>query len=182
MRHHLPRLSLVAILALGLTLPTAADAKRHHKSKSKAKSAQKSKAKAKTAQKRRRANAFPSTLPKGKALKGVWSVVGQGNNFSTNTINYHWPLRSAPGAVVVPFNHDATDQGCPGNVENPLATRGKVCFYAGSFSNNLGQFGSIRPEDGVEMQVDRFGVVLFARGADPNLPFAVHGTWAVMGN
>jgi hypothetical protein len=172
MRHHLPRLSLVAILALGLSLPTAADAKRHHKDK----------AKAKTAQKKRKANAFPSTLPKGKSLKGVWSVVGQGNNFSTNTINYHWPLRKAPSALVVPFNHDASADGCPGNVENPLANRGMVCIYAGSFANNLGQFGSIRPEDGVEMQVNRFGVILFARGGDPNLPFATHGTWAVTGN
>jgi hypothetical protein len=171
MRHHLPRLSLVALLAVGVALPTtAAEAKK------------KRSAKAKTAQKRNAANAFPKTLPRGKTLKGVWSVVGQGQNFSTTSISYHWPLARAPQAVVVPFNQDASGDGCPGNVQNPLASRGRLCLYSGSFANNLGAFGSIHPETGAEQQVGRFGVVLFGRGADPNLPFAAHGTWAVTGN
>ena len=124
---------------------------------------------------------FPSKLPRGKTLKGVWSLVGQGEGYATSAISFQWPLAKTPKIVVVPQGTDATASGCPGTVADPKARRGLLCVFAG-FTTNLGKFGSIGPTNGTLMQADRHGVILFAQGGDATQAFAVHGTYAVTGN
>jgi hypothetical protein len=171
MRLHLRRVAPTAVLAVALALtPSLAQAKtkKHHRSRASSAAT--------------KVQPFPSRLPKGKTVVGAWSVVGFGGAFATSSISYLWPLRSAPKIVVVPNGVDGTDDGCPGNAVTPKSTNGKLCLYSGKVANNLAEFGVIAPGTGVQMAAERTGAVVFAKGADPTLPFAVHGTWAVTGN
>lgn len=78
---------------------------------------------------------FPSQLPSGKTLTGVYSVSGVAtgaDQYFDMPISFGFRFASAPAVVTVGINdtaEEAAAAGCPGTKDNPQAAPGKVCIY-----------------------------------------------------
>ena len=84
---------------------------------------------------------FPSVLPSGKTLTGVFSVTGvavAANQYADMPISLGFRFASAPTVVTIGASDTPTQRaaaGCPGTSEDPLAAPGKFCLYEFGFAN-----------------------------------------------
>jgi hypothetical protein len=119
---------------------------------------------------------FTETLPPGKTETGAWNLVSQASDFGNGgmtAISFPIPLTANIGSNVH-FNQPET-ANCPGNVEEPLAKEGHLCFYQG-FNSGLSEFSAFNPEKPGELGVGSTGAVLIAEGEVGTVAW---GTWAV---
>jgi hypothetical protein len=135
------------------------------------------------------AGALLDTLPSGRTLRGSYSFSGfssggaAASQYDTapadGQISFQIPLAGAP-AVEIIAKGGAPTGTCPGSVTDPLASRGRLCVYESSISDNDG-LSAFSPATGVHDVATRFGAGLFVTG--PGGPASVHrtskGSWAV---
>ncbi len=82
-----------------------------------------------------------ATLPPEMTETGTWWFQGNGNEVQAAPISFPIPLSSADAAQVtdVFFSHNTSPsvfaEECPGDLNNPDAKPGVLCFYVNSFSN-----------------------------------------------
>jgi Collagen triple helix repeat (20 copies) len=135
---------------------------------------------------------FNTTLPKGKTLKGDWSITqtlpGTGliGGATSTAVSFGIPLEAAPTVIYIKEN-EATPSGCTGNAEDPGAEPGNLCVFTGS-EDNISQVSVCPTSESVNAWVNC--VSGGGRKADPS-GFAValfdaqaglvtlNGTWAV---
>lgn len=76
---------------------------------------------------------FTETLPKGKTLKGEWSLaspeVSAANKQIVSSVSFGIPLAKAPLPHYI-RSGGTTPAGCTGNVEEPGAEEGNLCVFA----------------------------------------------------
>lgn len=118
---------------------------------------------------------FPSTLPSGKTIVGVFDVEGVSSgaisstgSLATGSISY---LYEAPSQKVVYVAAGGSDPHCTGTFEAPTAPAGYTCIYEKGNSNA----GS----HGVNFQTAT-GVALYVFSTAAGM-FEIHGTWAATG-
>jgi Collagen triple helix repeat (20 copies) len=141
---------------------------------------------------------FTETLPKGKTLKGEWSVSSAVDGNVVGSVSFGIPLKEAPTTVAyvkAPTEEERTKEefpvdpaGCTGNVENPGATEGVLCVFGGTEQNIsvLPKFCGLSqpaiaacyfaPAGGGTADKMGFG---FLVGGKEEGPVIVSGTWAV---
>jgi hypothetical protein len=124
---------------------------------------------------------FTETLPKGKTLKGEWSVVGTAtaaaNAFATS-VNFAFPLKTAPTAHFVKAGVTTAPPGCgKGTAEKPEAEEGNLCVFAGGVINVSGEL-AIENFFTNEPGASKSGFSLLAVSAASGQVEAI-GTWAV---
>ena len=78
------------------------------------------------------AGTFPSTLPAGQTLRGVYAVDDQGED----AIAFAFALPSAPAPHWLAAGATPTTE-CPGSAAAPTAAPGHLCVYEGSASGLL---------------------------------------------
>ena len=82
------------------------------------------------------AGPFPTSLPIGKTLTGVYRTQVLSGVATPDTETFAYPLAAAPAANFVGIGTTAPPQ-CPGSVSDPQAAPGNLCVYAA-----LGQTGA----------------------------------------
>jgi hypothetical protein len=128
------------------------------------------------------------TLPKGKTLKGEWSVSAF-KAAATDSVSYALPLVAAPTAHYIKPGEEPLPAGCTGNVEEPGAAAGNLCVFASEEKNSIKEFFS-KPfpticawETGSSgcfpSQSSRLGFGVEALAEEAEKPVAAAGTWAV---
>jgi hypothetical protein len=119
------------------------------------------------------------TLPSGKTLTGVYSIVGQADGGATpagNAISFAFPLASAPVAHMI-GQGVTPPQECPGNAGNPSAAPGHLCVYEAGKLNTNGPPQECDPLSGCPATNRRgIGIQIFSMGVGT---FNSSGTWAV---
>ncbi len=137
---------------------------------------------------------YTETIPKGKTLKGDWSIAEQvpGTGFveggASTAVGFGIPLAEAPEAVSYVKEGEATPSGCTGDVSNPGAEPGHLCVFAAfEFNGNVTQ-ASICPATApvlfciagtVEPGADPSGFVIGVVDSKEKGLIAANGTWAV---
>ncbi len=118
---------------------------------------------------------FPSTLPSGKTIVGVFDVEGVSSggisstgSLATGSISY---LYEAPSQTVVYVAAGGSDPHCTGNFAAPTAPPGYTCIYE-TENGNAGAHG-------VNFHTDA-GVALYVFSAAAGA-FEIHGSWAATG-
>lgn len=135
---------------------------------------------------------FTETLPKGKTLKGDWTIeadlVGTGfvEGSASTAISFGIPLAAAPEPVYVKES-GLTPAGCTGNVEEPGAEKGHLCVFASSeFNSQVPGICSSGKHSGLQCantsslgnDSDRFGFQINAIDKAAGT-MILNGTWAV---
>jgi hypothetical protein len=111
------------------------------------------------------------TLPKGKTMRGMWSVVVGGVNAEApsgaGTISFPFALPSSPQAVYVKEEGEHEEE-CPGSSTEPEAAEGILCIYQ--------IFAFDKPGNFAQAPNTTFGAIpLFIGGEDGGV---VGGSWA----
>ena len=85
---------------------------------------------------------FTETLPKGKTLKGDWSL-GEtaATGFQFTGVSFGIPLESAPTAIYVSTTAASTPAHCIGNAQEPGAEAGYLCVFAEAESSIVEELG-----------------------------------------
>jgi hypothetical protein len=124
---------------------------------------------------------FVEKLPAGKTLTGEWSVVGTAtaaaNAFATS-VNFAFPLKTAPTAHFVKAGVTAPPGCGKGTAEKPEAEEGNLCVFAGAVINVSGEL-AIENFFTNEPGASKSGFSLLAVSAASGQVEAI-GTWAVM--
>ena len=78
------------------------------------------------------------TLPEGKTLTGVWSIIGQDSALIPmgTSVSYALPLPEAPAMHYIRPG-EGNPPGCTGNANEPAAAEGNLCVYAVEENNSL---------------------------------------------
>lgn len=147
---------------------------------------------------------FTETLPKGKTLKGDWSIIaylpatGFIEGGGSTGVSFGIPLAAAPEPIYVPApteeeenKHQFPDapEGCTGNVEEPGAEAGHLCVFART-QYNVSEvhicsathpvFVCVEGQGGADVvrTADRSGFLIGALD-EAKGPMFLSGTWAV---
>ena len=116
---------------------------------------------------------FPSTLPAGKTIVGVYDLEGTAaavNGLVTGDISY---LYAAPDQTEVYVKNGVSNPNCTGTANAPTAPPGFTCIYEISASNAQAE------NRGINFSRDS-GVGLYVySGAAGH--FLMYGTWAATG-
>ena len=94
-------------------------------------------------------NPWPSTVPSGATLKGVWLLAhdvvqlcgGCHTELAQMSLSFQAPLASAPQAAFVGGPY--TSAHCSGDAGDPLADPGWICFYLADTNLAAGETGFI---------------------------------------
>jgi hypothetical protein len=138
---------------------------------------------------------FPSVLPAGKTLTGVYSVTGVATNpdqYFDMPISFGFRFASAPAVVIVgaddPAGPEAAAAGCPGDAEDPQADPGKLCVYEMARDNTKvvagleaggdpARIGAYAPPAGNFNGATRHGTILEVYSSGAGNLYS-NGTWA----
>ncbi|HWX45016.1 MAG TPA: hypothetical protein VNY52_06810 [Solirubrobacteraceae bacterium] len=131
---------------------------------------------------------FTETLPSGKTLKGVWTLVdpaGKESGAVLSSVSFGIPLHEAPVAVYIKAGEEPpAGSGCTGNAQEPAAEKGFLCVFAAQeINDNAVKICALSspalPECVLSgSTADKFGFGLLARIKEDG-SLIVNGTWAV---
>ncbi len=127
------------------------------------------------------AGPFPSSLPSGQTLTGVWATDGTAaaaGAAAQTEISFAYPLASAPAANIV-LSGGSSTAACPGTLANPEATSGNLCLYEDS-ATNADLLSAGNPVTNTGNASSRFGATVNIRSVASGF-FGDNGTWAVTG-
>ncbi len=137
------------------------------------------------------------TLPKGKTLKGEWSISSIGTHEAVTSVSFALPLKKAPEAhYIYAGDAPAAGSGCKGTLEKPEAEEGKLCVFAhyeeNSLKSELGvavpticawESSTTAPEYCLSPpNASPFGFGMEAFAESNTARMLLNGTWAVTGN
>lgn len=123
---------------------------------------------------------FPTTLPSGKTLTGVYSVTftsQAAGNVGQSAVSYAFPLALAPSTTFIPAGSSSTS-ACPGTAAQPTATAGNLCIYESDAENEQATPSIADPatNTGPGGGAYGFGIGVAANGAGLTVS---RGSWAV---
>jgi hypothetical protein len=125
---------------------------------------------------------FPSTLPSGKTLTGVFEatdgIPAKLKGYAQAAISFPFPLAANPKAEVIEASGKATEH-CPGSRESPSAAAGYLCIYV--WTSNGPAVGAYNPANEAP-GAGKTGAVAFTEvKCEAESPCNAHlvGTWAV---
>ncbi len=127
------------------------------------------------------AGPFPSSLPSGQTLTGVWATDGNaaaGGDAAQTEISFAFPLASSPSTNIV-LSGGSSTAACPGTLANPQATSGNLCLYEDS-PTNANTLTTGNPVTNTGNSSSRFGATVNIRSIASGF-FGDNGTWAVTG-
>jgi hypothetical protein len=122
---------------------------------------------------------FPTVVPRGETLTGVWVVSGEATGatqYADETVSFDYPFRVAPQPVMVTLAHNGDPAHCKGTVAKPSAAAGFVCIYVTS-SNHIGSITPFSPITNQVYQATRFGWGVYSTSSEAGDAIA-NGTWA----
>jgi hypothetical protein len=131
---------------------------------------------------------FPTTLPPGKTLSGVFGLYGVGHvdngvEMASHDISFTYPLASAPVVGVVRLGAASPPPECSGTVAEPTAPPGWLCVYEGRAQNKrIGAYpGVSAPGSGFTPSASRYGARISTQGQATGTGWFYwsEGTWAV---
>jgi len=127
------------------------------------------------------AGPFPTSLPVGQTLTGVWGTDGTaaaGGAAAQTQVSFAFALASAPSQNIV-LSGGSSTAACPGTLANPQATAGNLCLYE-DVPTNANTLSIGDPANNTGNASSRFGAVVNIRSVAAGF-FADNGTWAVTG-
>jgi hypothetical protein len=117
------------------------------------------------------AGPFPTTLPNGRTVVGVYDIEGTANSvhdLSTGAISYVYP---APGQQVEYIPVGGTNPHCTGSPATPTAPPGFTCIYE-TVRNNISS---------ASVNFSNSNGVGLAASSEATGNYAISGTWAATG-
>jgi hypothetical protein len=124
------------------------------------------------------AGPFPTTLPKGVTLTGVYNAEGSATGahaFAGDSISFNYPLATAPQSQVIREKEPPTTE-CPGSPSEPKATPGWLCVYEAEGENaETVKLGLVTDP------YTRFGNFVSVKSKEAGEFFST-GSWAVTGD
>jgi hypothetical protein len=122
---------------------------------------------------------FPTVVPSGQTLTGVWVLSAEATaaaQYTNETVSFDYPFRVAPQPEMVSASHNDDPAHCKGTVTNPSAAKGYLCIYFTS-SNHIGSITPYSPITNQIYQATRFGWGAYSASSGAGDAIA-NGTWA----
>jgi hypothetical protein len=118
---------------------------------------------------------FPTTLPSGRTLTGLYRTTSAGGVFVSDTQTFVFPLSSTPTVHFIGIGATPPAQ-CTGSSTNPQAAPGNLCVYAELGDAGAAAVGILDPETNHEPAAASIhGFAAYDTASDS---FS-SGTWAV---
>jgi hypothetical protein len=125
------------------------------------------------------AGPFPTVLPSGTTLTGVFAAGGTDAStsaYAAGTVSFAYPLASPPAVNLITSGGGSTSN-CPGSLADPKAAAGEFCLYE-STSANAVVAGVGNPVTNTNGGISVYGGVINVVSSTSGT-FQAVGTWAV---
>lgn len=112
---------------------------------------------------------FPTTLPSGKTLTGVYRTTSGGGVFVPDTQTFVFPLSSNPTVHFIGIGATPPVQ-CAGSATNPQAAPGNLCVYAAEGDVSATAVSISNPETNTGPDASVHGFTLFDSDSGTSAP------------